>query len=227
MNTTTIPGPTTSHARMNDQTSWIRRFIEVVSRAQTYRSIGYLLLGLPLGTIWFTVLVTGASIGISLLVVALLGVPVLWAMWYVSRACANIERGTANALLQQDLEFAPMTAAHRGNVWVRLRSMSGDRRRWREVAYLMLRFPAGIATFTAAITFLATPIAVAYSPIAARHGGNRPFGEWGQSSRIEDIASSPWAWLLIPVGVVLLVGSLHLLNALATTCGRWTKSWLA
>jgi len=170
--------------------------------------------------------VVGATIGLSLLVVALIGIPVLWAMWYVSRACANVERATANALLHQDLEFAPMTAAQRGNVWVRLRSMSNDRRRRGEVAYLLLRFPVGIATFTAAVTFLATPIAVAFSPISARYGGDKPFGQWSQSSRIEDIASSPWAWLLIPVGVALLIAALHLLNALATICGRWTKSWL-
>jgi hypothetical protein len=44
---------------------------------------------------------------------------------------------------------------------------------------------------------------------------------------MEDVASSsPWSWLLVPFGLAMLIGSFHLLNALADTCGRWTTAWL-
>ena len=65
----------------------------------------------PLGTIWFAVLISGLSVGVSMLVVALLGIPMLWAMWYVVRWFANVERITANALLGQHLALAPMRHA--------------------------------------------------------------------------------------------------------------------
>jgi hypothetical protein len=204
----------------------MRRTFGVVARPQSYRRIAYLLLGLPLGTVWFTVLVTGVSVGISMLVVALLGIPILWGMWYIVRAFANVERGTTNALLGRHVPLAPLSSSDRGNVWVRLRSMSRDRDRWRELAYLMLRFPVGIATFTVAVTAIATPFVVAYAPFSARYGGDHPFGEWSQSARLEDIASSTWAWFLIPFGAVMLIAAFHLLNALANACGRWAQSWL-
>jgi hypothetical protein len=205
----------------------MRRFFGVVSQPQSYRNIGYLLLGLPLGTIWFTVLVSGLSVGISMLVVALLGIPVLLGIWYASRAFANVERSTANVFLGEHFALAPMASRARGNLWVRLRSMTRERDRWRELGYLLMRFPVGIATFTAAVTALAVPVLVAYAPFTARFGGNDAFGNWSGSSRLEDVASSsPWSWFLVPLGLVMLIGSFHLINVLATACGRWTRAWL-
>lgn len=227
MNTTTIPqqsAPTRMHP--SNRTSPVRRIFGVVARPQSYRNIGYLILGLPLGTAWFTVLISGYTTAISMLVVALLGIPMLLGMWYVTRWSANIERSTATALLGRHLSPAPMTSPDRGNVWVRLRSMSRDRDRWRELGYLLLRFPVGIATFVAAVAALTTPVMVAYAPFNVRYVNDHPFGNWAQSARMEDIASSSWAWFLVPAGVGLLVASFHLLNALAGACGRWTTAWL-
>jgi hypothetical protein len=63
-----------------------RRFFGVVAQPQSYRNLAYLLLGLPLGTLWFSVLVTLASVSVSMLVVALLGIPLLIGTWYAVRA---------------------------------------------------------------------------------------------------------------------------------------------
>ena len=199
--------------------------ITTVARPESYRNIGYLLLGLPLGTIWFTVLVTGVSVAFSMVVVALLGIPMLLGIWYMTRAFANVERSVANALLGQRLPRSSMNSPH-GNLWVRLRSMSRDRDRWREFGYLMLRFPVGLATFSAAFTALATPFMVAYAPIVARTD-EQPFGDWALSARMEDVASSsPWSWLLVPLGVLMLFAAFHLTNAMAKACGRLNTAWL-
>ena len=224
--TTTLSQPTTPSLSHSVQPTPLRRFFGVVVDPQSYRSIGYLLLGLLLGTVWFAVLVSGLAVGLSLLVVALLGIPILLGLWYVTRLFANVERSTANVLLAQHLAHQPVAAADRGNLWVRLRAMTRDPARWRELAYLMVRFPVGIATFTIAVTALAMPALVAYAPVAARSGEAEPFGDWTLSPRMQDVASSPWAWLLVPLGALMLIGSFHLLNALAKGCGRWAAAWL-
>lgn len=228
MNTTTTIPPTTTSlpAVRSSRTSPVRRFFGVITKPRSYKSIGYLLLGLPLGTAWFSVLISGLSVGISMLTVALLGIPILLALWYAVRLFANVERTAANVLLDQHLGLAPIASSERGNLWVRLRSMTGDRDRRREFAYLMLRFPVGIATFTAATTALATPFLVGYAPFVARYGGDQPFGDWAMSSRMEHIANSPWSWFLIPLGLGLLFVSFHAMNALAKVCGRWTATSL-
>jgi Putative sensor len=151
MNTAITPRFTfPTHTPAAERQSPMRRFFGVVGRAQSYRSIGYLLLGLVLATAWLTLLVTALSVSLSLVVVALLGIPLLLGTWYAVRAFANIERGLANVLLGQHLRPAPMASRHRGNVWVRLVAMSRDRSRWRELAYLVVRIPVGIATFVIA-----------------------------------------------------------------------------
>jgi hypothetical protein len=204
------------------------RFFAVVARPQSYRNIAYLLLGLALGTLWFSVLVTAVATSASLVVVALLGIPMLWATWYVVRAFANVERGIANVLLDREIPMAPMASGGRGNVWVRLKAMSRERPRWRELAFLLLRFPVGVATFTAAVTLLTVPVSVAYAPFHARYVDDvEPFGDWFWSNELEDFASgSPWSWLLVPLGVIALFGAFHALNALARACGHWVTAWL-
>ena len=202
-----------------------RRFFGVAVRRRTYANLAFLLTGLPLGTVWFSVLVTGYAVSISMVVVALLGIPMLLGMWYVTRLFGNVERAVTNALLNERLPGAPIASASRGNVWQRLRSASGECSRWRELGYLVLRFPAGIATFTLAAVGLSTPALVALAPVFQRTS-DEPFGDWALSSRLEDIASSPWAWLLVPAGVVMLFPALHALNGVAKACSRWARAWL-
>jgi hypothetical protein len=208
------------------RTSPLRRIFGVLNEPQSYRSIGYLLLGLPLGTIWFAVLISGLSVAISTLVVALLGIPVMIGIWNLTRWFANAERDLVSVLLDQDLPLAPIAAPMSGNMWPRFRTMTSDRYRWRELAYLMLRFPVGIATFTVAVTAVAVPFLIAWAPFADQTLGKHPFGEWALSSRMEDVASTSWSFFLVPLGFAMLIGSFHLMNALANACGRWTARWL-
>ena len=62
---------TTASVDLDHRASRARRLFGVIVQPQSYRNVAYLLLGLPLGTMWFTVLVTGVAVGVSMLVVAL------------------------------------------------------------------------------------------------------------------------------------------------------------
>ena len=84
--------------------------------------------------------------------------------------------------------------------------MSADRHRWRELVYLTLRFPVGVATFVAATTCITTSIVVGYAPFYARYDNDPSFGNFAMSERLDDIASNfPWAWLLAPLGAMMLI----------------------
>jgi hypothetical protein len=225
MSTATL-SPQKTHTQPANRTSPLRRFFGVVAHPQSYRNIGYLLLGLPLGTIWFSVLISGWSVAVTMFVVALLGIPLLMGVWYMTRWFANVERSVVNALLGSHLARSPMAAPTQGNVSVRLRSMTRDRSRRRELGFLLLRFPVGVATFTAAVTALATPGFVVYAPFLARYGDDQSFGDWSLSSTIEHASRSPWSWFLVPLGLVMLVTSFHLMNSMANACRRWATKWL-
>ena len=223
MNTSTVPGvdvPVSIEGADAHDVRSRRRFLHVVAEPQTYRNLGYLLLGLPLGTIWFSVLVSGLAVGAGLLVVALTGIPILLGMWYVSRAFANTERLAANALLGTRLELASFGPHGRGNPWRRLRVQAGDEQRRRELWFLLLRFPVGVATFAMTVTTLTVPFVLAYAPTAARIE-TEPFGSWSHSDLLERIFDSPWGWGALPIAALMFVIGLHFTNAVAGACAQW------
>jgi hypothetical protein len=219
-------GPYTSTDRRHTVSAW-RRFFGVVTRPRTYANLTYLLLGLPLGTIWFVTLVTGVTVAASFVLLALIGIPMLYALWYVVRTFANVERGIANALLDREIPLPPMSSPHRGNVWSRLRTMTAEADRRRELGYLLLRFPVGVATFSATVTAITVPVTVAIAPISARYV-DESFGNWFWSTQLHEFASeSPWSWTLVPIGALTSIAALHLTDALARACGRWSARALA
>jgi len=87
---------------------------------------------------------------------------------------------------------------------------------WKGIAYLLLRFPAGIATFTIAVTLVATSLAMTFAPTYAWTSDDVTWGSW-------TFDAFWWSFLLVPVGIALVFVSLHLMNALATACAKWTR----
>ena len=169
--TTTTSRPTPRRLTRNppDRPSPVRRFFGVVARPQSYRNLGYLLLGLPLGTIWFTVSSAAYATAISMLVVALLGIPMLWGLWYVTRSFANVERGTANALLGQHLAAR---AAGLGRPRQRVGPAPLDEPRPRSLARARATCCCDSRSASprspSRSTALATPFMVAYAPFNVR-----------------------------------------------------------
>lgn len=87
-----------------------RRFFGVATEVQTYRNVLYLLLGLPIGTAWFALIVTYFTVSASLVVVALIGIPMLLGCWYATHGLALVDRHVAIGLLRIDMApLAPMT----------------------------------------------------------------------------------------------------------------------
>src|SRR5262245_22497885 len=61
---------------------------------RTWKETIHLLLNMPVGIATFTIIVTGFATGLGLLI-TLIGIPILIAMLYVSRAMGWFERGRA------------------------------------------------------------------------------------------------------------------------------------
>ena len=194
-------------------------FFGVIANPQSYRNIVYLLLGLPLGTLYFTVLVTGASVGLSMIIVALTGIPILIGLWYVIRGFMSFERSLAVGLLDVDIAPLPPMPAPTLGLWPRFKTLWADRPIWVGISYLLLRFVAGIATFTVAVTLVATSLGLAFAPTYMWTSDDLTW-----AGRTFD--PFPWSFALVPIGIAMTFVSLHLMNALASACGRWSRSAL-
>jgi len=122
----------------------------------------YLVTGLPMGVLTFTVAVTGWSTGLGLLI-TLLGFPVLLVTALALRGLSHVERGRAQLVVDE-----PLVARYREpgapGLWARFKSTLSDPQNWRDLAWALLLLPVGIAGFTIAVTAIATVLGLIFAP---------------------------------------------------------------
>jgi two-component system, OmpR family, phosphate regulon sensor histidine kinase PhoR len=123
----------------------------LAGRRQTYTKIGYLLATLPLGICYFTLITTGLSISIGMLVLIigfLISVLFLRLWWWL----AAFERMLVIRWLNVDVP--PMEVAGTKPDWT-LQSRLSNPVTWKSLAYLLLEFPFGIFAFVIVIAMFA------------------------------------------------------------------------
>jgi hypothetical protein len=192
MDTTTAP--TTS--------GWLRAAVRPLTTARGGTTLLHNLLGLPLGTAYFIWLVTGLAIGLGL-AITLIGIPILTLVFATVRPLLAAERGMANAMLGAGIPEAPLAPApERAGIVARVKAYWTDGATWRGVAYLLARFPVGLATFTVALTAYATAAALLAAPILVPLDAHDAWdiGAWRIDTVLEGFA-------LVPLGLITLVAA--------------------
>jgi signal transduction histidine kinase len=108
------------------------------------RELAYLLAGVLIGpaTFLWALITTLAS---GLLSVTYLGPPVFLVLTWVTRRLAGLERWRAGALLGRPVPV-PYEPATRANPWASGRALTREPATWRDLTWLVLLFPLGLAT---------------------------------------------------------------------------------
>jgi hypothetical protein len=186
----------TTHASAS---GWLRAAVRPLTTVRGGTTLLHHLLGLPLGVAYFVWLVTALSTGAGL-AITLIGIPILTLVLATVRPLLAAERGMANALLGAGIPDAPLTPGGEG-VLGRAKAYWTDGAGWRGMAYLLLRFPAGIATFTVALTAFGAAAALISAPIFAPLDDDAwNIGDWQVDTLAEGLA-------LVPVGLLTLVAA--------------------
>lgn len=158
------------------------RFVSVVIRQQTYRNLVYLLLMLPLGTVYLIVITAGVSLAISLIPL-LIGVPLLLAVLVVTTRLVTFERWLTRRLLSVEipinhaegesvLDTADNQFSVDADVWSDPWTTLTDRSTWvdnlispREVVYLGSKHVIGAVTWLVLTISLATGLLFLFGPL--------------------------------------------------------------
>ncbi len=204
-----------------------RGFFGIVVDPQSYRNIFYLLLGLPLGIAYFVFLVTGISVGASLIIIWV-GVPILALVLAGSWAMCEFERILAVSLLKEDI---PHTTRGRSTVtddqnlssverlfvgtWRRFKWHLTNRLTWTGMLYLFIKFPLGII----AVTLVSVPVALITAPAYMWTSDPLTWGDWS-------FDPFPWSWILTLIGIPASFISLYVMNQTAFLSGRLTRVML-
>jgi hypothetical protein len=178
---------------------WLRAAVHPLAGRRGGTTLLHHLLGLPLGIAYFTWLVTGIAVGAGLLI-TLIGIPILTLVLASIRPLLAAERGLANELLGARIPASPLAPAANG--WLdRLKAYWTDGRTWRGAAYLLARFPIGMAAFIVAVTAYGVAFLLLAAPVLApTDADGLDLGAWDVDTLLEGLA-------LVPVGVVAVVAA--------------------
>ncbi len=120
---------------------------------RSYGRIAYLLLAGLLGICEFVFLITAISLGAGM-AVTLIGIPILIASVYAWGWIAEGERRIIGALTGHRIANPYRPVPSGGRYWRRLRARLADPATWKDLAFLALQFPLGLASFIVTLVVL-------------------------------------------------------------------------
>lgn len=215
------------------RSSPIGRFFGVAADPRTYASLFYMVLSLATGIFYFTWVVTGLSVSLSLVVV-LIGIPLLILFFGSVRLLSLVEGRLVEVMLGERMPRRPLYAA-RGRTWLqRIGDMFTDARTWSTLFYLLLMLPLGIVYFTINVTLLSLSLSMVAAPLLAwtgiaatgvTDGGWMVLG-WTHGSGLSTSVPLLATPFLLVGGVLTLFASLHLFRAIGRMHGSIAKHLL-
>lgn len=211
-----------------------------LGRKQTWLNITYLFMSFPLGIIYFVFLVTMLSVGLSTVIIWV-GLPILFLTYLAIRGLAALERELARHILHVEIADARKYAARTKFSWVQwVKNGLSSPTTWKSLAYLFLKFPLGIFSFSVALTLLVASFTLTLEPVAYLINANilaiiNAHGHEAQSwlpffvytNGTFDMGMFVRSFLGVPAGIMLTLGSLYFLNGLAWLSGQLARVMLS
>lgn len=179
----------------------------------------YLLLSLPLGILYFVILVTGFSLGAGL-AITIIGIPLLVAMIFITYIMGDLDRKMTSLMLGVQIAKPEARPSEKDGAGAILVAQLKSLQFWKELGYLLLKLPLGVISFTIAITFvslslalIATPFIITYFPDVQVMMWNGMLIDTMQEAVVTSVA-----------GLIIGAISILIVNGFAKVMG-WISIW--
>lgn len=220
-----------------DGESLISRVFGVGFREETYRNLAYLLARFPLGIVYFTVLVTGLSIGVALTPL-LVGIPILAGVLAVGGYIGVAEAELLRRLYRHDVAYSVPDPSEL-TITVYLKTVVTTPSNYLLVLLGFASFAAGISLFVAITVVFTLALTLAVAPLVywmpgfnyELTQGTETVDIGSVSVEISSIAGGsidtlPEALLASLLGVVVCIVGLHAINLTARLLSGLTQRLL-
>lgn len=194
------------------------RFFDMLIEKQTYLNFLYSVIAFPLGILYFIFLCTGILLGTVLLLIWV-GVPFLIfvfdAIWFLARFERKLSIwffGVEIPVISKDIQYDPIQM----KIFL---SYLKNRRTWRFIGYLILKFPLGIISVIVPVVFLSLSFFMLYIPLNSVFGKIRVFNFFTTESFIE-------ATFAFFGATILWFSLLNIINWLSLVLKRFSKKML-
>jgi hypothetical protein len=215
--------------------SALRQAVTAPVRAQTYKNILYLALAFPLGLLYFVGLITGASLGIGLLI-TWVGLPILGVTLAGVVLGAGLEARLATNLVGidaslptflQEFEVRDGIAAPGDGFLGAVKRLATAPTTWTSVILVLPKFVFGLVSFVA-LVLTGTISAVLLAAPLIYQNPSQTLG-FAEGITVGQFTVGPWvvdtlpeAFAVTAGGIVFLVVALNLLNVLARLQATYT-----
>ena len=196
----------------------VRGIFGILAWPRTYLNLVYLMIGFPLGLAYFVFYVVGGSLGIGLAILGI-GFVILFLLILAAWALAHFERVLANGLLGAEVPRPVPSAIDEGG-WPWVKSVLGNPVTWKGLAFQLLKFPLGLASWIVTIVVLSVVAGFIVAPAVVHFGGTIQIDPWWIADTQRE------AWIATAVGLAALLPALHLLNGLAWLWAQFARVML-
>lgn len=174
----------------------------------------YLLMSLPLGILYFVILITGFSLGAGLLI-TLVGLPILVAMIFVTYILGDLDRTMTSKLLGVKIPKPEARPSNNDSAKSILVAQLKSLEFWKELGYLLLKMPLGVIAFTLAIVFVSLSLGLIAAPFIVTYVPEAQIMLW--NGLVVDTMQSALVTSVVGLGIGAV--SVVLINGLANAMG--------
>lgn len=200
------------------------RFFGVATDPRAWTALFYMLLSLATGIVYFTAVVTGASLSGGL-ALTIIGIPVVILFVGLVRVLSLVEGRIVEVLLGERMPRRPVYASRELPWLERIAAMFTDPRTWSTMLYQLLMLPLGILYFTVAVTLGALSLGLGLGGLAALlQGFGLPMGQLEFNDSVIDGPGG--AAIVMLVGTLLFFVTLHLARGIGRLHGALAKQLL-
>ena len=206
--------------KMEDK-SLLARFFGVFVDPRAYAALFYMLFSLITGIIYFTWAVTGLSLSVGFAIL-IFGLPFFAVFLLSIRGIALVEGRIVETLLGIRMPRRPVSTRMHLGLWDRFKALLTDRRSWTPIVYMLLMLPLGTLYFTVFVTMIAFGLSGVAYPILSYYIDLPMFN-------FNSFAFYPPDWmypLIVMVGVLWIILTMHLAKAIGMAHGRFAKALL-
>ena len=185
-----------------------------------WRSLVHATLDVPVGVLVSVPTWVGVTLTLALAITLPFAlVPLLGVGWW-TRLMGHMERSRAGALLETALAD-PVARLPKGSPWRKLKALVGDRARWRQLVYCLLRLPVGMVVAGIVLLSWASSVAALALPayVGALPQDTAQFGLFGASQ-------GPAVWVLALLGLAGVALVAPWLTVLAGRLDAALAGWL-
>ncbi len=217
--------------------STLGRTFGVAFRTETHANMVYLLARFPLGIAYFTVFVTGISLGVALTPVVV-GIPILAGVLALAGYVGRIEAGLLRKLLGREVTWSTADAGELA-LWPYLKTVATRPSNYLFVVFALGSFALGTALFTGltvwftlAVVLVLAPVlygvpGVSYQVTTADAITVGPVSVSADTANQLSVTTLPEALVASVFGIALVGIGLHLVNGTAHLLSSLTERALA